>query len=60
MNAKKLLKLMGFGAIVIFLITYFITGSIKWALAIGGICFAIDLTFAPWIKKKLDEIDRGR
>ena len=56
---NTLVGMMALAGIAVALLVYFFTGSIKWALGIGGVCFAIDLTFEPWIRKKTKEMERG-
>lgn len=57
MSKHLLVGLMAIAAIAVLGIVWFFTGSIKWALGVAGVCFAIDLTFAPWIKNRIDEIN---
>jgi hypothetical protein len=60
MSKHLLVGMMALAAIAVLSIVWFFTGSIKWALGVAGVCFAIDLTFAPWIKQRIEEIKRGK
>lgn len=56
---EKLVWFMVIAAVAIGLIAYAFTGSLKWALGVAGVCLALDLTFAPFIMKRIKEIQRG-
>lgn len=58
MSKYMLVGMMLAGAVAIGVVVHFITGSAKWAFIAAGLCLAVDLTFAPWIKKKLDEMNK--
>ena len=56
MSKQTLVLLMVIAAVAVALLVYVFTGSIKWALGVAGVCFALDLTFAPFILKKIEEM----
>lgn len=58
MSKYLLVGFMLAAAVAIGALVHFFTGSVKWALGVAGVCLAIDLTFAPWIKRMLDQMNR--